>query len=240
GSRLLKSPDGTPSVMEVGVGESGNHMAFDADFILHEYTHGLTHRVVGGRFDMHALDHYQSKAMAEGWSDFYALTIQNYYRLPGAEKVVFGAWVLGRPEGYRSFPYNDRYPRTYKHVKGMTTKYERGGVWCAALMQMCRNIRRVLNSDRDGYRLALKIVTDGLKLHANPSFIAGRDGILKALWELKTTNFLSQPVYESVRRSCWQAFAKFDMGYYASSSDGHNDVADLDHIVPDDSMPPDV
>jgi extracellular elastinolytic metalloproteinase len=185
---------------------------------------------------MDALDAPQSKAMGEGWGDFYALTVQNFYRPSSAEKVVFGAWIKDNPAGFRSFRYTEDYPRTYAHIAGMVDYYDSGGVWCAALMQMCRNIRRVLNSDRDGYILALKIVTAGLKkTHAYPSFLDARDMILEAVDDLKIANQLSQPLYESVRRSCWQAFARFGMGFRASSAG-----AGLDRIVADQSMPPDV
>ena len=44
----------------------------DAEVILHEYTHGLSNRRVGGGVGLNAL---QSDGMGEGWSDFYALAL---------------------------------------------------------------------------------------------------------------------------------------------------------------------
>jgi len=45
---------------------------FDEEVILHEYTHGLSDRLVGGGVGITAL---QTSGMAEGWSDFYALSL---------------------------------------------------------------------------------------------------------------------------------------------------------------------
>ncbi|MEY3897899.1 MAG: hypothetical protein RLZZ214_3420, partial [Verrucomicrobiota bacterium] len=45
---------------------------FDQEIIIHEYTHGLSNRLVGGGVGMSAL---QSRGMGEGWSDFYSLCL---------------------------------------------------------------------------------------------------------------------------------------------------------------------
>ena len=47
--------------------------AFDAEIILHEYAHGLSHRLVGDGSG--ALSAAQSRGLGEGWSDFYALSL---------------------------------------------------------------------------------------------------------------------------------------------------------------------
>lgn len=46
--------------------------ALDAEMVLHEYTHGMSNRRVGGGIGLSAR---QSRAMGEGWSDFYALSL---------------------------------------------------------------------------------------------------------------------------------------------------------------------
>lgn len=48
--------------------------ALDQEIGIHELTHGLTNRLVGGP-TVKGLTETQSKAMGEGWSDFYALTM---------------------------------------------------------------------------------------------------------------------------------------------------------------------
>ncbi|MGX1008012.1 hypothetical protein AB7M74_001872 [Bradyrhizobium japonicum] len=230
-------PDGLPPLMNMGLYTPTNrHTAFDADVVMHEYTHGLTNRVVGGRVNAHALDAAQSGGMGEGWSDFFALTIQNFLRLPSPEKTATGAWVVNNARGIRSAPYDEHYPRKYGDIANMSDEHDIGEVWCAALMQMARNIRRVLESDRDGYRLSWQIVSDGLKLtHANPSFLDARDAILQALDDLKAASKLPPSTYDQVHRACWEGFARFGMGFRASCI-GPN----LDGIVSDETLPPDV
>ena len=45
---------------------------FDHEVVLHEYTHGLSNRRVGGGVGISAL---QPRGMGEGWSDWYAMSL---------------------------------------------------------------------------------------------------------------------------------------------------------------------
>src|SRR3954451_6079511 len=118
-ANMSTDADGRPPVMNMGlVTRSNRHTALDADVVFHELTHGLTNRLVGGTRQGHALDAPQSEGMGEGWSDFFALTIQNYFRAVNGqdERVITGNWVVDNPTGIRSNPYDDRYPFTYGNV----------------------------------------------------------------------------------------------------------------------------
>ena len=68
-------PDGNAPRMQMYI-YSGPNPSRDGDFdtsvMLHEYTHGLSGRLVGGGAGFTAL---QTRGMGEGWSDFYALTL---------------------------------------------------------------------------------------------------------------------------------------------------------------------
>ncbi len=227
-------PDGTPPVMNMGlVTSTGNHTAMDADVVFHEYVHGLTNRVVGGRFNTGALDEPQSSGMGEGWSDYYALTIISYFI--GKEKTVTGDWVVNNENGIRTAPYDDLYPVKFGGIGGFEDEHDVGEVWCAALMMMTRKIRLALGNDQDGYRLSWQIVTDGLKLTpANPSFLAGRDAILMALDELRKANKIPASTFRLVRRACWEAFAHFEMGLNASSNGASLHGVRGDTTVPSD------
>ncbi|HTY87092.1 MAG TPA: M36 family metallopeptidase [Candidatus Acidoferrum sp.] len=50
----------------------GRDGALEAQIVLHEYTHGLSSRLVGGGAGIDAL---QTAGLGEGWSDFYALAL---------------------------------------------------------------------------------------------------------------------------------------------------------------------
>jgi extracellular elastinolytic metalloproteinase len=221
------------------VTQSKRHTAFDADVVFHEYCHGLTTRLIGGTRQGHSLEAPQSHGMGEGWSDFFALTIQNYHRARSGqpERVVIGDWALNSPNGLRSKPYDDHYPHTYGNVATLSRdpatnlpeEHDVGEIWCAVRMMMARRIRTALGSDVDGYRLAWQMVVDGLKLTpANPTFLQARDGILLALDHMLGQQRISRVTHDSVRGAALAAFGKFGMGPGATSEN-----AGVDGIVED-------
>ncbi len=211
--------DGNAPVMQMGlVAATGRHTAFDASVVFHEYTHGLTTRLVGGGVGEHVLDSKQSGGMGEGWSDFMACMLNG--------NQVVGDWVGNSPGGFRQFAYTSKFPDDFGMVG--TGRYNEvhnlGEIWCGALMEMSRRIDR---------GLALQIVVDGLKLTpANPSMPAARDGIVMALRHKQAAGQLSSPVYAAAEQAIWTVFGRFGMGPAASS---HG--AQLTAIVPDYDLP---
>jgi extracellular elastinolytic metalloproteinase len=160
--------------------------------------------------------------MGEGWSDFFALTIQNFFRAQQGldEKVVIGDWVVNTPGGIRQAPYDDNYPFTYGAVARFDDEHAVGEVWCAALMMMVRRMRAGLRSDADGYRLGWQMVVDGLKLTpANPSFLQARDAILLALDHMLDQHRIAKATHEIARQAALSAFGRFGMGPAATSAD---------------------
>src|SRR3974390_3081491 len=68
-------PDGSPGRMQMYVftGPTPDRDGdLDAEVVLHEYTHGLSNRRVGGGVGISAL---QPRGMGEVWSDFYAMAL---------------------------------------------------------------------------------------------------------------------------------------------------------------------
>jgi dipeptidyl aminopeptidase/acylaminoacyl peptidase len=253
-ANMSTSQDGLPPVMNMGLVVlrkdpstgavlEGRHTAFDSDVVFHEYTHGLTNRMVmGGRINApHSLDKLQSQGMGEGWSDYYAMTIQNFFRT--VEKTVTGDWVVKSPAGIRRAPYDDAFPFKYQHLVNSRMnrrtrrqdEHDIGEVWCATLLMMTRKLRLALGNDQQGYRLAWQMVTDGLKLTPpNPSFLDARDAILLALDHLLSVSRISFSIHIIARRCAWEAFAHFGMGVNASSTDAD----DVENIVADTTLPP--
>src|SRR5204862_6068246 len=67
--------DGSPGRMQMYIFNGPTPQRdgdLDAEIVLHEYTHGLSNRRVGGGVGISAL---QSAGMGEGWSDFYAISL---------------------------------------------------------------------------------------------------------------------------------------------------------------------
>lgn len=220
--------DGFNPIMNMGLVVSTNrHTAFDSSVVFHEFTHGVSNRLVGGPANDSALEAHQSGGMGEGWSDYIACTVNN--------STVVGDWVFNDPGGLRDFPYDSDFPDNFGDLgtgrySGFTPTGKRwphpiGEIWCAALMEMNRNI---------GANLGAQLVVDALKLTpANPSFLDGRDGILAALDDMLAAGKLNSDEHDSARRGIWEAFARFGMGPEAQSFG-----ASLSGIVADFNTPP--
>jgi len=222
GTANMATPvDGSSPVMNMGLVTSTNrHTAFDSSVVFHEFTHGVTNRLVGGPLNVRALDAPQSKGMGEGWGDYIACTIN--------DTAVVGAWVVDRPGGIRQFRYDSAFPDHFGKLGTgrYTEEHNIGEIWCAALMEMNRRI---------GKLLGLQLVVDALKLSpANPSFLDMRDAILKALADKLSSGQVTTNQHAEARQGIWLAFAKFGMGPNARSSG-----ASLSGIVADFTIPPD-
>ncbi len=97
-------PDGYPGRMQMYIftGMSPRRDGdLDAEVVLHEYSHGLSWRLVGGG---QALGDTQSDGMGEGWSDFYALAL-----LSEAGDNVNGNYAAGAYASYRIGGPSDLY-----------------------------------------------------------------------------------------------------------------------------------
>ena len=225
-------PDGTAPRMQMYLftGASPHRDAcFDAEIVLHEHTHGLSNRLVGGGVGISAL---QSGGMGEGWSDFYGLALlsQNGDNVNG--NYAAGAYctymLSGMTQNYyygiRRYPYSTdmtKNPLTLKDID--PTKYSthsgipmspimgnspsevhcQGEVWCVTLWEARANLINKYGWTL-GNQLILQIVTDGMKLSpANPTFLQARDAIIQA--DLVDNGGAN-------KSQLWAAFAKRGMG----------------------------
>src|SRR5205085_11202036 len=83
----------------------------DAQIVLHEYTHGLSTRLVGGGVGLSTL---QSEGMGEGWSDFYALSllsetgddVNGTYAMAGYATYQYSGLLQNYYYGIRRYPYS--------------------------------------------------------------------------------------------------------------------------------------
>jgi subtilisin-like proprotein convertase family protein len=209
------------------VESTGNHTAFDSSVVFHEFTHGVTNRLVGGRLNDRALEAPQSDGMGEGWSDYFPCTINN--------TTVVGPWVVGRAGGIRQYPYDSDFPDNFGDLgtgrytgrtpDGDSWPHPIGEIWCATLLEMNRRI---------GAELGVQLVVDGLKgTPANPSFLDARDAILSALDEMRTAGQISTSDHVAASHGIWSAFAHFGMGLNASSNGAWLSDIVADFEVPD-------
>lgn len=219
-ARFVTPADGSSPTMDMGPIEAGGrHCAFDASVVYHEFTHGVSNRLVGGRVNTSALMSPQSVSMGEGWSDFIACSVLG--------TTVVGSWVASDPKGIRGFPYDDKFPDGFDKLgtgRYATSEHNIGEIWCAALMEMGRAI---------GTPVALQLVIDAMKLSAaNPSYLNMRDSILAAASARAKQTAMSDADGATLVAAIWRAFAKFGMGPKAACNG-----AQLTGIVADFTPP---
>jgi hypothetical protein len=223
-----------PSQDPFVAGNSGD----EADIVYHEYTHGLTNRLVVDANGVSTLGGIQAGSMGEGWSDWYALDFLVNEELfkdtkaPG--DVLVGPYVtagttirtqgLDCPVGSTSpacpgtpgagpggYTYGD-----FGRVIGGPEVHADGEIWAETLW----DLRSAL-----GTKITESLVTRALELSpANPSFLDMRNSILTA--DLVVNGGKKQ-------KKIWEVFAARGMGWFAGSVDG-DDTAPVE----DFSLPP--
>ena len=229
--------DGSPGRMQMYVFDGptpDRDGDFDAEIVLHEYTHGLSNRLVGGGVGISQL---QPRGMGEGWSDFYGLALLSEagddvnanYAAGGYATFQLGGLTSNYYSGIRRYPYSTnlaKNPLTFKDIDpsqasphtgivrspiiGNTANevHNMGEVWCVTLWDARANLV-MKHGFATGNQLTLRLVTDGMKLApANPNFLQARDAIIQA--DLVANAGAN-------RLELWAAFAKRGMGASASS-----------------------
>ena len=232
-------PDGSPARMQMYVftGPTPDRDGdFDAEVVLHEHTHGLSNRLVGGGVGISAL---QTGGMGEGWSDFYGMAL-----LSDASDNVNGNYAAGAYVSYqlsgltsnyyygiRRYPYTTdmtKNPLTLKDIdpslasphagiplsplfgssnSNPSEVHGQGEVWCVALWEVRAALINKLGYAA-GNSMVLQIVTDGMKLApVNPTFLQARDAIIQA--DLVNDSGAN-------KNELWAAFAKRGMGSSAT------------------------
>lgn len=203
-ANMTTPKDGSSPRLNVGLlVATGRHTALDATVVFHEFSHGLTSRLVGGPLNALALLSPQSAGMSEGWSDYFACAI--------AGTTVIGAWVVDKPEGIRRHPYDDGdHPGSFADlgIPDFVDSHQTGEIWCSVLMAYDKGV---------GTTLAIQVVVDSLKLApANPSFLDMRDAMARALDGMRDAGSLSAAEYTSAHTTLLAVFARFGMGPNAS------------------------
>ena len=252
-ANMLTFPDGTPPRMQMYLftsftGDYGSdptpdtNGGDDAAVVYHEYVHGLSNRLVAGSDGWGALDAFQSGAMGEGWSDWYAMdylveqgfapdtaaggevTLDRYLgneeptiRTEGLDCPV--APVTAACQGGVATGTDGGYTLGDMGLiaSGGAEVHADGEIWAQTLWDLRGTV---------GGSTARELVTEGMRLSPdNPSFLDMRNAILQAD---KVVNAGADAA------AIWQVFADRGMGYFA-------DVQDANDTTPVESFatPPD-
>lgn len=174
----------------------------DSDVVFHEYGHGISNRLIGNGST--ALQGTQSGAMGEGWSDYWATTINN----DGA----MGEYVVNNTIGIRRAAYtvpSATIHDSYADVGNQGFEVHNDGeVWAAALWDLRAQLGKAITDS---------IVLNGMKFTpTRPSFLNARDGIIQA----------DQNLFGGANRcAIWTVFARHGMGVSAVGNDGTTHTA---------------
>lgn len=124
-STFSTQPDGTPGIWRVFIftgSDPDRDAALDQEIAIHELTHGLTNRLVGGPTVTMPFS-TQPWAMGEGWSDFYAIAL---LAEPGDD--LNGNYAIGAYSVFNLFVdppgWDDNYYfgiRRYPYSRNMST-----------------------------------------------------------------------------------------------------------------------
>nr|WP_281373795.1 M36 family metallopeptidase [Parvularcula dongshanensis] len=155
------SDGGTPRMQmyEWTYTNPGRNSSFDGDIVWHEYSHGLTWRMVG------QMDGPVSGALGEGMSDAIAAIMTDDDRI--------GEWAMNRSDGIRTVRYRD-FTKTLADFRG-SSLHRDGEIWAAAMWRTWELFKQNGKS-RD---LLMSYIIDGLaNTKPGPSYIDMRDGFL--------------------------------------------------------------
>ncbi len=165
----------------------------DNGVVAHEYTHGISNRLVGGPANTSCLTN--AEQMGEGWSDWCALMMTIEPGDQGADRRGIGTYVIGQGVtggGIRPAPYSTDFTQnsyTYGSTNNLAlaAPHGVGFVWCTILWEMTWELINAYGFDPNlytgtgGNNIAMRLVIDGMKLTpCNPGFVDARDAILAA------------------------------------------------------------
>jgi extracellular elastinolytic metalloproteinase len=211
----------------------------EASSVYHEYTHGLSNRLVVDADGVSTLNGPQAGAMGEAWSDWYAydylesVGLERDTAKPG-ELVIFeystaGAntirtqpldCTVGAPaavcpgtptSGPGGYTYGD-----LGHISRRGPEVHADGeIWAETLWDLRTKL---------GTRLTESLVTRAMELSpADPSYLDMRNSILQA--DLVVAHGAHQ-------KDIWKVFAKRGMGFFAATIDGSDTQPVEDFTLP--------
>ncbi|PIZ08056.1 MAG: hypothetical protein COY56_05830 [Flavobacteriaceae bacterium CG_4_10_14_0_8_um_filter_34_31] len=201
----------------------------DNGVVVHEYGHGISNRLTGGRLNSGCLAN--SEQMGEGWSDYYALLFTMKSGDSGPASRGIGTWLVGQAgngPGIREFPYSTNMAinsHTYSRTQTAVVPHGVGSVWAMMLYEMTWGLIDQYGFDPDiyngtgGNNISLSLVTEALKLQpCSPGFVSGRDAILAA--DIALYNGANQCII-------WAAFAKRGLGFSATQGSTNSNADNI-------------
>jgi hypothetical protein len=226
----------------------------DSGVVWHEYTHGLSNRLVTNADGSGAVSTPQAGAMGEAWSDWYASDNQ--------VREGLKTDAIGTPGEIDVGAYSDRDPHTLRtqaldcpvdavdaacpaavgnppggytygsfgKVAGAPEVHADGEIWSETLWDLRQALQVQLGGAGVGSDIAEILVSDGMRVSPpEPSYLDMRNSILTA----EEIDFGGQ-LHDLV----WSVFRKRGMGYFAAAADGADTQPIEDFTRPPDPNTP--
>lgn len=225
----LDDLDGAASMIAMFIAEGGGGFtdgALDSGVIVHEYTHGVSIRLLPRGYDS-----FQVAAMGEAWSDFYAIEFLTPNGAPPDGLYPTSSYFLQTwgKDSLRTRPYSTQLelnPLTFADAGAVIPFQEvhsDGEIWMEALWEARANLIQQLG-EPEGRRRIRQLVLDGMKLAPPRSTMVDmRDAILLA----DRVDFKGES-----QEPLWAAFAKRGFGALAWSGN-----PDTTHVIPSFVLP---
>lgn len=218
---FMSPPDGQRGILNLFIFDKSSPArdpSLESSIPIHELTHGLSGRLVGGAKNSHCVSAPEANGLGEGWSDIIAIMMGRTGNDTRDSDAVFGSWTSNEPNGIRSHPYSTNMqinPLTYSVFGSIDVEdgaYTIGTLWASILNEIYFNlVQKYGFSDnwhdakqKSGNVMTLRLIISGLMLQpCNPTMLQARDAIIKA-----------DQVHFSNENSCelWRGFAKRGLG----------------------------
>jgi extracellular elastinolytic metalloproteinase len=247
-ANMATPPDGTPPTMQMylwhfpGTTDDEDPYvpgsgAFDASILLHEYTHGLSNRLVVDASGNSTLNSIQAGSMGEAWSDYYAedyLVDKKFVTDTSADGQILEGKYITAGAGIRTEAMDCTVGKASTHcpaggytygdfplIGGSPEVHASGEVWAQTLWDIRKKF---------GHTKADTLITRAMELSpADPTMLDMRNAILQA----------DKVAYKAAdKTSLWSIFAKRGMGWFAGAADGGDTQPAEDfHLPPSAELP---
>ncbi len=223
----------------------------DAAVVYHEYTHGLSGRLITNADGTEAVGSPEAGAMGEAWSDWYAedfLVRQGLETDTGtAGEIDLGKYTDATPNTIRSQPLdcpvgasaaacpggNSGHTGGYTFgdfgfVLGIPEVHADGEIWSETLWDLRSALISLTGTEAAGSDLAEQLITDAMRLSPRePSYLDERNAILGAV-----DADLAGAEHDNVKDIVWSTFEQRGMGFFAGAADGSDTSPAEDFSAP--------
>ncbi|ORZ32151.1 Fungalysin metallopeptidase-domain-containing protein [Catenaria anguillulae PL171] len=166
--------------------------------IIHEFGHGVSTRLTGGRLNSGCLGWGEAGGMGEGWGDVWSVMLRMRTSAMAHRSWPhpweMGKYANGGKVGIRKYPYSpdmDVNPSTYStmNANGYWGVHAKGEVWAIMLLEVLWSLVDELGFTSDwlsasrehGNTLMMQIIVDALKMQpCRPTFLDARDAMFQA------------------------------------------------------------